>query len=325
MGQTFNPRTHFSEFYGNSAVNALAGASRWTVSGRLGDGEASRGKAPIDVRHLFGTGCVRGAWSRDKQCLVTLDELTRLLPGAANCAYYLQSSTDGVVVLDIEPDCPPEVSAALLAIPGALYSEVSMSGRGYHLVFANPTNAQNFPHAIGKAVLREEHGWYEILLDHWVTFTRRPIPRNLFDRPSRTMRFASIEEVYADLAVSARVSSHPVEMSIDEAVPKIAGGKRIVQQMVNGASPRFKTPEDFHGDLSRWEFSTLGVLYVEMQRALISNHSFTDQVWLLYVAAKKVLPHRAKHDERRNGQPFLFDRAASMVALNLPPDNDKEN
>ena len=76
MSPLASPQELFPAFYGNSAIRALAGASRWTVSGRLGDDVGAKGKAPIDMRALLDIGRVRGAWSVDDQCLVRLDELT---------------------------------------------------------------------------------------------------------------------------------------------------------------------------------------------------------------------------------------------------------
>ncbi|MDW6066173.1 hypothetical protein SAZ11_60910 [Streptomyces sp. FXJ1.4098] len=35
---------------------------------------------------------------------------------------------------------------------------------------------------------------------------------------------------------------------------------------------------------------------------------------MLYKAALDVIPARPKHSERRNGRPFLLDRAAALVA-----------
>ncbi|MFP3802932.1 hypothetical protein, partial [Paraburkholderia sp. SIMBA_027] len=82
-----------------------------------------------------------------------------------------------------------------------------MSGRGYHLVIPVPTNLHDFPVAVGKRVLREEHGWYELLFEHWVTFTRRPVPADVLARAESTPdtpRFAAVEDVYAALAAKAK-------------------------------------------------------------------------------------------------------------------------
>ncbi|MFG1857454.1 hypothetical protein ACGFJT_36855 [Actinomadura geliboluensis] len=337
-----DPRAWFPVFYAHQVIMMLAEVPRWTVSGCLAenlddpDDPKSTRKAPIDMRQLLD--CVdpsgrrlRGAWSVDERCLVTLHELTERLPNAANVAYYLRAQTDGVLVIDIEPNCPPEISARLLQLPEVVYSELSMSGRGFHLIAPIPANFRNLPVAASKRALREEHGWYEILLDHWVTFTRRPIPD---DVPARThglapapaeQRFASVAEVYAALAEKARAStaaSGTIRTAVE--VPDIPQAEHIISQTVTTAGSRLKTLEDFHGDTSRWEFSVLNALYRAMLGHLVQHincglsFSASDEAWLLYQAAVEVLPLRPKHRERRNGRPYLLDRAAAVIALNAP-------
>ncbi|MHA7303840.1 hypothetical protein ACX80E_01105 [Arthrobacter sp. TMN-49] len=326
MSTTIDPRSLFPHFYTNAAVNWLEEHPRWTVSGRLGDDINSTGKAPIDIRALFDSGKVRGAWAVDDNCLVTLAELTQKLPGAANAAFYLRAQTDGLLVIDIEPSCPAEISANILALPGILYAETSMSGRGYHLVTGLPEDFYEHRAAASRRVLREAHGWYEILLDHWVTFTRQPISKKVMTYAQNidlaSAPFASVADLYASLAVTVKTTSAAsTVVSTSVKVPAIKGNRQIVERTLAGASSRFKTLEHFGGDNSRFEFSMLGVLHREMRGHLVrfgfmqrTTYSESDQAWLIYQAALEVLPSRPKHNEQRNGRPFLLDRAAAMVA-----------
>lgn len=329
MNPIASPQALFPAFYGNPAIRALARASRWTVSGRLGGDVGAKGKAPIDMRALLDIGRVRGAWSVGDQCLVRLDELTAALPNAANAAYYLQAAVDGLMVIDVEPACPAEIAANLLALPGLLYRETSMSGHGYHLVAALPDNFHHYGGASSKRVLREEHGWYELLLEHWVTFTRLPVHEDTRPQVRRqdlaAAPFASIEDLYASLASRAKASpsGYATMVGTDDEAPEIRGGEQIVERTLEGARTRLKRLDDFGGDHSRWEFSILGTLFREMRRHLVvvgfrsfTTYSSSDQAWLLYKAALEAIPSRAKHEERRNGRPFLLDRAAAMVAAN---------
>jgi hypothetical protein len=278
------------------------------------------------MRALLDSGRVRGAWAADENCLVPLDELTQRLPAAANAAFYLRAQTDGLMVIDIEPGCPAEISANLLALPGILYAEKSLSGRGYHLVTALPEDFYQHRVAANKRVLREAHGWYEMLLDHWVTFTREPISEEVMTWARNTdlasAQFASVDDLYASLAMTARATTTAsTEVNTSATIPEITGGREIVDRTLAGAAPRFKTLKDFGGDHSRFEFSVLGVLHREMRRHLVRfgfvqrvTYSLEDQTWLLYQAALQALPSRPKHSERRNGRPFLLDRAAAMIA-----------
>lgn len=319
-----DPLTVFPDFYSNPVIRSLAGSPRWTVSGQIDertpDGTRRAGrtrKAPIDIRELASNGRLRGAYEKTRNCLMTLDELIAFLPNAANHAFALNTHLDQVLLLDIEKNCPPEIAQDLLALP-SLYSELSMSGRGYHLVMPVPSNFADFPVAANKVVLREKHGWYEVLIDHWITFTRQPIPAGRYDgrTPSRTW-----EDVYAELAV--KTTRDVVDQATKDAVsltkPEIPGETEAIAVMTK--QPLTKTVEDFHGDHSRFEFSVLSTLLYRLSPALPYltsvygvEYTTSQKAWLLYEAATRVLPHRPKHDELRRGMPLLLNAATDLLA-----------
>lgn len=306
-----DPRSAYPAFYENPIIMAISDAARWTVS----DNE----KVPIDMRALLDRGLIWGAREISETCLVTLDEMTDKLPQAANNAYYLRAQTDGFLVLDIEKTCPPEVAAELLKIP-AMYVETSMSGRGYHLVLPLPANFWAYPIATGKRVLKEQHGWYEILLDHWVTFTRNVIPATALPQPDLSGN--AWEDLYETLASNA-VEAPTVEFDIAMERPDIVRLDQIIELMTRRGLD--KGLDDFHGDYSRFEFSTLGTLYNRLRPILVAikdaepgaDFDASAKSWLLYEAATRLLPPRGKHDEIRNGMPLLLNAAAELVALRL--------
>lgn len=303
----------FPNFYENSAIRMLAGQSRWTVS--------DSDKMPIDMRELIANGRIRGAWEISEECLLSLDELTAALPNAANNAFYLQAQNDGLLVLDIEKTCPPEIAAKLLGMSETIHSELSMSGRGYHLVLPLPQNFWDYPLATAKKVLREEHGWYEILLDHWVTFTRVEIPDERYLDPSGDGVLPEAPEwadLYAELASKA-VETPTVELDITAEKPEIPREEKIIELMTR--LPHKRDLEKFHGDYSRWEFAIMGVLYNRLTAILVAikdvvDHPYddSDRAWLLYTAATKVIPEREKHSEYRNEMPLLMNAAVSLIA-----------
>lgn len=306
-----DPRSAFPEFYTNPIVSAIADEPRWTVS----DNE----KVPINMRELMTTGRLWGAHEISDECLVSLGEMTDFLPAAANSAFYLRAQTDGFVVLDIEKTCPPEVARGLLKIPN-LYAEWSMSGKGYHLVLPLPANFWQYPVATGKRVLKEEHGWYEVLLDHWVTFTRSVIPASqLPPQDFETGTWEALYESLAEAAVEAPTSEFDVSLERPD-IPRI---EQILELMTR--KPLEKSLEDFHGDYSRFEFSALGVLFNRMRPILVAigdaePAAVLDESvksWLIYEAATRLLPHRDKHDEIRNDMPLLLNAAVSLVARRL--------
>lgn len=134
--------------------------------------------------------------------------------------------------------------------------------------------------------------------------------------------FASIEDLYAELAVNARESSGASASAVDTAedMPDIPYSQAIVEQTLSNARHQLRDPSDFNHDMSRWEFSVLASLYGWMRTqlraysALGVEYSAGDTAWLLYKTALDVIPARPKHSERRNGKPFLLDRAAALVA-----------
>lgn len=331
---TLDPISQFPAFYTNPAIAVLAPAARWTISGSLADDpddpddpRAGR-KAPIDIRQLLDYTDphgrrLRGARTVDEQCLVTLTELTERIPNAANAAFYLRAATDGLVIIDIEPDCPPAIAAGLIDLPGLLYSEVSMSGRGYHLLAQLPRSFRDYPIAAGKRVLRHPQGWYEILLDHWITFTRRPIEKapDASEIPEDES-FASVDDLYVSLAAQAKeTNARALDVHTTVEPPEIAHGPQIVRQVISTSRERLKEPADFDHDTSRWEFSVLATLYHQMITPMNLYYSFdgsvysdSDRAWLLFLAAREVLPARRKHREQRNRRPYLLDRAAQIIA-----------
>lgn len=310
-----DPYSAFPEFYGNPIISAIADIPRWTVS----DNE----KVPINMRELMKTGRIWGAHEISDECLVTLDDMSSTLPEAANNAFYLRAQTDGFLVLDIEKTCPPEVARELLKIP-ALYAERSMSGKGYHLILPLPANFWEYPIATGKRVLKEEHGWYEILLDHWITFTRVALPSDQL--PPQNFDPGAWEALYGSLAKEA-VEAPTAEFELSVERPQVPRIGQILELMTR--RPMEKSLDDFHGDYSRFEFSTLGVLYNRLSPILVAmedaepdaDYDESVRAWLIYEAATQILPHREKHDEARNGLPLLLNAAMALVSRRLGDKN----
>ena len=309
---TPDPRSTYAEFYDNPIIQAIADIPRWTVSDNK--------KVPMNMREIIKSGGKRlwGAHEISEQCLVTLDDMARAMPGAANNAFYLRSQTDGLVVLDIEKTCPPEIRDELLKIPG-LYTEYSLSGKGYHVVLPLPANFWEYPIATGKKVLRHEEGWYELLLDHWVTFTRNPVPLENLPAPDFDDPWTKLYASLAEKAVETPTST----FDFSDERPEIPRREQILNLMTR--RPLEKSLDDFNGDLSRFEFSTLGVLYNRLGPILVAvadaepDAVFDETVkaWLIYEAAMTVIPHRDKHDEIRNGVPLLLNAAVALVARRL--------
>src|SRR5699024_2889070 len=153
-----------------------------------------------------------------------LNELVDFLPNAANHALRLNALVDRVAVLDIEKTCPDELKEALCRLP-ALYRERSMSGQGVHLVLPLPDSFEDFRDAAAKRVVKGPHGWYEILLGHYVTFTRDvlPEPTNVLDD------FDSWNLLWRRCAAASPASpmSSDIEIALDR--PRIHNDETIIE------------------------------------------------------------------------------------------------
>ena len=280
----------------------LARQTRWTVS--------DQNKRPIDMRRLMTEQFVIGAKHPDERCLLTLDEVLTALPNASNTTFYLKAVIDRICVVDIEPGCDPQLRQSLLALPH-LYAEKSMSGKGYHLICPLPAGfSSQTPRR-----LRHDSGDFEILFEHWVTFTH-----NTIDVP-QSKQPTSLDTIYDELMethMQRQVAKRHVDISLDpgtipyfdEIVTHIAN-EPFVQKLSD-----FKDPVRI-GDHSRFEYSCLGTLY----RRLLSfsdrsGMSFTDNeaAHIIAEALRYMIPHRPKHDEYRDGLPLLFNAAAHRIS-----------
>lgn len=269
-------------------------------------------KRPIDIVDYMTFRRINGAQFTDENSLVDLSTLCKILPDATNNAFYMDALIDHFVILDVEPKCPSDIKNEMLKLP-YIYGEYSMSGQGYHLVFPLPKTFYNYPIAIQKCALKEEHGWYEILLNHWITFTR-----NILPPATDTKSFEQIFEQMAKLQKETHRSDIDVMYLAPDTVPE---QELILYTLINLRTYK-KTRNDFHGDYSKYEYGHMGYLYYRLKKMLKTNvimktkHKYTpnEKAWLLYTIAKEQIPYRTKHDEERDKLPWLLYLAREIIA-----------
>lgn len=322
------------EWIGDHPVLAALGRRRrWTISWHLDHDKESGGKVPLDMVALMSQRRVRGAFATDATCLVDLPTIRAFAPDAPNHAFWLDAAVDGVCVVDVEPDCPPVMAHLIAGLPDALYREVSMSGRGFHLVVPLPATLAGFPHLVGRSVLREPHGWYELLFRHWVTFTGRVVDAATTTRIDQVRIRAhgpqGVDDLVAHLAgvlgepgrtraVTGADLAHDHDL---DAVLSPLGEDlvaRVVDQLADAAAG---SPAG--GDWSRHEWAIAcqaTALLVPQCRALTAagRDELEEPVVLVHHVMHRVLPARGKHRQSRRGVPFLFYRAAQAVAAAEP-------
>ena len=303
----------YDSFRNNDFISSIAANERWTVS--------TAQKMPIDMYIFINRGIVSGAIYNNELSLVSLDALHNAIPDAAVYTYYMDALIDHFVVLDIEPKCPEDIKKQLLSM-GCLYMETSMSGKGIHMVFKVPTAIlDKYPNAKEKTALKEEHGYYEILLNHYITFTG-----NQIDSATIADHDHEFDNLFENLAKVQKIVSK-TDITVEE-LPEVKtkNAKRIILVLTNCGQKYKKKPEDFFNDMSKYEFSYTAYLQHQLQHILDvpgvkAEHTYTDseKAWFLYQVTSQLLPQRPKHEEKRNGVPWLLYLAFEVLAK---ADND---
>lgn len=300
-------------FYQNEYIRSIAPLNAWTIS--------DENKRPIDMHEYRSKRHICGCGSTQSPSLTDLNTVCQTIPCAANHAYYMDALRDKYVVLDIEPICPDDIKSQLLQLP-YVYGEYSMSGKGYHLVLPLPDCFQEYPIAQTKVKMQEEHKYYEILLNHFVTFTRNMLPP--------ATGHSDFEPIFRELCAQQK-EVHREQIDIESIAPDGIPAQAMLLNTLMGCKYR-KTPESFFGDMSKYEYGHIGFLRFKLDKMLntitIRNngHQYTDNeiAWLLYQVALEQIPYRPKHDESRDGLPWLLYLCREIIAKNGHTKKEKE-
>ena len=296
-------------FHQNTFIQEMADKYRWTIS-------VPTTKMPINIRAILnGEEKIFGAKHYDERNLATLQELTDASPDIINCAIYLNSQTDNYVCLDIEKTCPKKIKNQFLKMP-YIYGETSMSGEGVHLIFKIPddwyTN-DNYKTLREKTVSKEKHGYFELLTSHFVTLTRNMLPESKGTK-SWTDFLAEFNKTQKPNKKITRCDDYK---KID--LSNIPMGQEIVNRLVRILLK--KDIGDYANDYSRYEFAVASVLNARMKDMLASaliqknghNYTHLERCTILYAALSQKLEHRDRHDELRNGIPYLYYTAENCI------------
>lgn len=342
--QALHPWNAYPLFHTNPAIAYLAHNKRWSIS--------DINARPIDVVGLKYDGFIRGASpSMFDVSLMTLPDLNAFLPDAANAAYFADHTRDGgLIVMDIEKTCPPQIAEAILSWP-CVYREISKSGRGYHAIIALPDNPELKAQldAISVTALRAPGGVFEVLLSHWVTFTRNVVTVGDFKRlQSRAhaagvvgaavsaadvegsadtaaalneIDYTSIESTLLGLiayrnATATTYNYSSVDSELVDQVQHLPHYNDIIDHLVSTECEY--TLADYDDDHSRFEFALLSWLHNQFY-AVANVHNVVDsydlhaQAVVIYQAITERIDHRDKHDTTRSGMPYLLYSATRCV------------
>lgn len=291
-------------FLNHPFIQSIKHLPKWTISDEK--------KMPLDMQKFMIEDEIKGANFYNEQSLATLDEIEYFFKQrnqiVQNYAFYLNTITDEFMVLDIEPECPEPIRKKLLNTP-FLYGEISLSGKGIHLVFGRPACFMDYPNAYQKPALKEEHKYYEILLNHFCTFTGKMIPTP--EHPTE-----DFNEIYKELATQAKKIEKQKEAKIQSLSekPNTQQAETVLRLLDYAAKQYKKKPTDFlkdktkcQPDMSRYEWSFIAYLNWKLATilevsAVKKEHTYSDEekAYFLYTTATKWLEHRPKHDTFRN-------------------------
>lgn len=314
MTEQHDVNPFYTAFIQHPFVQKIANNQLWTISDNI--------KRPIDMIVLRDQHKVVGATFSNENSLVSLYELYNIIPNAANYAYYLDAHTDNFVVLDIEPSCSDKTKNELLQM-NPLYIETSMSGKGIHMIFEFPKDIMDkYPDAKNKIVFRGDNHEYEILINHYVTFTGRQISHEPVENPK------SFRDLFEKLASRQKPTATKSDINIDEMQPVDTKELPFLMELLTTAMNRYnKTPDDFKkenghdNDTSRWEYAIIGYMYSKLQNILkvqkiANDHTYTleEQIWIMYQIIYDYIEHRPKHDTLRNGRPFIIFLMETIIA-----------
>ncbi len=292
----------------------------------------SRDKVPLDM-HVLPRGLEWGVSNRRSHCCYC-DNATALAlakkTGYAVTA-WIEASSQGVCVLDIEKECPAAIRRGLILAlhDHILRLERSASGKGYHalLKLPGPVEWRNAKYK----------KWFELLASHHCLMAGPEItPAEAY-----ADEFGTNMETADDDADMLELVSRPIEVAdlyeglsaglAAAAKPVASEELAAYKEAVKGFGPEHadlfgclcdftyeKTLDgDFNGDWSRYEYGYISKLHYLLQRCaadmldIRAEHysvQLTKQeaVMLVYMAAKQMMPPRDKHSTYRNGLPWLL-------------------
>lgn len=290
-------------------------------------------KVPVDMRpnyHYRGANpYIDGTTCSLRDVISRVDEKWR--PRIWNFAYHIRAMRDEFCVIDIEKSCDEAIRERLLNLPW-LYGEVSMSNLGYHLVMPLPDNFYRFEAAATRSAVKHASGGFEILVNHWVTFTGNLIlPRDndtdwnaLWANMARNVKAVSRRDIQIDendLALANEACADYAKMDIDS--------RRFSERKSLHAMDDFLKDPNARGldryDMSRYEY----YLMTQLKTAALEYYNVMGEespddetlVMTLYVAYLKlkeefpfIAPDRPKHEQTRQGLPWLLYTAQECVA-----------
>lgn len=324
---------HPQTFIQNPLVNHIADEPYWTLSDDK--------KIPINARAFLESGEIFNARFDGESPLVTLHQLDeRKELEAVNRTYRLRARENRIIMIDVEPEASDTMKKEALNMP-AHYTELSMNG-GVHLLIRVPDDLVTddnrymfddlsvFKEPVPKDDERDAH--YEVLFnDHFITFTKRmDTQKPCIDYNQDPQAKAQLKSFLDNIVALDKqrqkereiAKQHRIELLEDTVNDEKL---EIIDEFINlKAFDRAreqageKSIEGFNNDYSRYEMSVASGLAnhtlrikklakdTQSYRELASQLTEQDIAYAVYLLVQEALPHRDKHDEEREGLPWLL-------------------
>ena len=311
----------YRAFYENEKIQELSRWPFWATTNPVD-------KAPMSMHGLsFNPPLEYFASSAKPRDMLPLVNVLLAHPDLRNVALYLQAEKFGYAVVDIEPACPKRTRDRLMSLPWH-YAERSMSGKGIHLIIDCPKDLlERYPNA-RKAKVQDSNKTYEILLDHWVTFTREAIdPSTVPQRGTKTA-----EKVLKKLFSSQKKPiSTEVDFDIDDPETEIEHYAAIMDNITFDGGPLYGNTyanilESKGNDQSRADFTCallcakaldrhMRTAYNTPMRELPPQHMGYITMQLMRQVLEKEGVWRDKYDSPRPGGTWLQTTVARAYAV----------
>ena len=332
------PMVHPLTFIQNPLIQHLSNDPYWTVS--------DDNKRPVNARILLDTGSVYNARFDGEWPLVTLHELDNDVNlQAVNRAYRLRARENRVIAVDVEPGAPEAMKQEVLAFP-AHFTELSKNGGVHLLIHVpedliTDENRYMFDElsVFKEPVPKPENpkekprdAYFEVLFnDHFVTFTKRMLTEKPFTEfggnPEAKQMLAGFlsnivemdkqRKKEREIAKQYRIGM--MKNLIDEDKEKTIESFIAIKPFEKAKEQaEGKSVSDFGDDYSRYEMSVANGLAFHTIRAhnlakdtmsfreIAESLTEQDLAYAIYLLLKETVPHREKHDETRDGLPWLL-------------------
>lgn len=308
-------------FINEPVIKYMATQKRWAISDPRKKENYNdpylQEKAPMNVNMLM-CNMVKYVNPSVPDSMVSLDVAYNFAPNCGRYAYYLDTMLDNLIIIDIEKTCPPELLVEFLKLP-YIYAETSMSGKGVHLIMAKPSNFHDIEQS-QKTVIKDPRGYYEILQNHWCTFTGNPLPQNNGSFVRITPPTLSWDDVYKEIALASPMSAVgdiTTEIADIKDVPQANELMEMTKIFVLEDEQYLKALDNTDG--SAREFSIISTIKrsLDITNAILNVPLSTEEeIAVIFELASDhdIIEYRPKHETVRQGMLWLHYTVINVLA-----------